>query len=127
MRHMRDRFGARHLNFYDDQFTLDRHRVLELAKRLADEPLGLTFNCAARPDRIDPDVLTALKRAGCWMISLGIETETPVVGAPPARRRPGAAATAFRLIKRAGLRAKGLVMLGCPARPRPPSGEAYGL
>ena len=115
MRHMRDRFGVKHLNFYDDQFTLDRRRVLDLAQRLADEPLGLTFNCAARPDRLDTELLAALKRAGCWMISLGIETGDPEL---LARHRRGGdldrLAAAIRMIKRAGLRVKGLVMLGLP-------------
>ncbi len=115
MRHMRDRFGVRHLNFYDDQFTLHRGRVAELAQRLADEPLGMTFNCAARPDRLDAELLAALKRAGCWMISLGIETGDPELLAR--HRRHGdldQLAAVIRLINQAGIRAKGLVMLGLP-------------
>ncbi len=115
MRHLRDRFGIRHLNFYDDQFTLHRGRVAELAQRLADEPLGMTFNCAARPDRLDADLLAALKKAGCWMISLGIETGDPELLAR--HRRQGdleKLSEVIRMIKRAGIRAKGLVMLGLP-------------
>ncbi|MFH0881105.1 MAG: radical SAM protein [Lentisphaerota bacterium] len=115
MRHLRDRFGVRHLNFYDDQFTLDRGRVMELAQRLASEPLGLTFNCAARPDRVDEELLAALKRAGCWMISLGIETGDPEL--LTRHRRHGdldQLRKTIHLIKRAGIRAKGLVMIGLP-------------
>ena len=115
MQHLRDRFGIRHLNIYDDQFTLDRARVLELAQRLADEPLGMTFNCAARPDRLDAEMLAALKRAGCWMISLGIETGDPDLLARHRNRGDLAKMREMiRAIKRAGIRVKGLVMLGLP-------------
>jgi radical SAM superfamily enzyme YgiQ (UPF0313 family) len=112
---MRNRFGVRHLNFYDDQFTLDRGRILELSKRLSDAPLGVTFNCAARPDRVDPEMLTALKKAGCWMISLGIETGDPEL---LARHRNHGDLDRLRKaiceIKKSGIRVKGLVMIGLP-------------
>ncbi len=115
MRHLRDRFGVRHLNIYDDQFTLDRARVLELAHRLAAEPLGMTFNCAARPDRLDAEMLAALKRAGCWMISLGIETGDPDLLARHRQRGDLAQMRGtVRAIRRAGMRVKGLVMLALP-------------
>lgn len=115
MRYMRDRFGIRHLNFYDDQFTLDRTRILELAKLLETNPLGMTFNCAARPDRVDPEMLSALKRAGCWMISLGIETGDPELLAKHRRHGDlGRLRQAIREIKKAGIRVKGLVMIGLP-------------
>ena len=115
MKYMRDRFGVKHLNFYDDQFTLDRKRILELAQRLSAAPLGMTFNCAARPDRVDPEMLGALKRAGCWMISLGIETGDPELLAR--HRKQGdldRLRHAIQEIKKAGIRVKGLVMIGLP-------------
>ncbi len=115
MRHMRDRFGIRHLNFYDDQFTLDRNRIMELTRLLIEQPLGMTFNCAARPDRVDPELLGLMKKAGCWMVSLGIETGDPELLAR--HRRHGdldKLSTIIRMIKQAGIRVKGLVMIGLP-------------
>lgn len=115
MQSLHERFGVRHLNFYDDQFTLDRARILDLARRLVDAPLGMTFNCAARPDRVDDDLLAALSEAGCWMISLGIETGDPDLLAR--HRRQGdldALRDAVQRIHRAGIRVKGLVMIGLP-------------
>ena len=115
MQYMRDTFGIRHLNIYDDQFTLHRDRVIELCQLLKENPLGITFNCAARPDRLDQPLLRALKQAGCWMISLGIETGDPDLLAQ--HRRHGDLAQlreSIRNIKRAGIRAKGLVMIGLP-------------
>ncbi len=60
---LRDRFGARHINFYDDQFTFNRKRVEAFTDMIIDRPLGMTFNCAARAEHIDADLLRRLKTA----------------------------------------------------------------
>ena len=43
----------------------------------ADSGLRMTFNCAARAEQLDWAMLRAMKKAGCWMVSLGIETGDP--------------------------------------------------
>jgi anaerobic magnesium-protoporphyrin IX monomethyl ester cyclase len=72
--YLKEKFGIRHINFYDDQFTFNRERVEEFCRKMIDSPLGMTFNCAVRAEHIDFELLQLMKRAGCWMISLGIET-----------------------------------------------------
>ncbi|HBA86364.1 MAG TPA: B12-binding domain-containing radical SAM protein [Verrucomicrobia bacterium] len=115
MSYLRRRFGIRHLNFYDDQFTLHRGRVEELMKKLIDRPLGMTFNCAARAEKLDPALLALMKQAGAWMISLGIETGDPELLSQHRKQSDlSMLRDKIREIKRAGLRVKGLVMLGLP-------------
>ncbi len=113
--HLRDHFGVRHITFYDDQFTFHRERVVEFAQGLTRSRLGITFNCAARAEYLDPELLQTLKAAGCWMISLGIETGDPEL---LARHRRHADLDRLRVcidqIKRAGIRVKGLLMMGLP-------------
>lgn len=115
MQHLRQRWGVRHLNFYDDQFTFHRGRVVELCRRLIEEPLNMTFNCAVRAEHVDPELLALMKKAGCWMISLGIETGDPDL---LAQHRQNAdlnlLAKVIHDIHRAGIRVKGLLMLGLP-------------
>ncbi len=115
VRHFKQQFGVRHINFYDDQFTFDRKRVDAFARGLEQSRLGITFNCAARAEHLDPDLLRSLKAAGCWMISLGIETGDPSL---LARHRRHADLDRLRLcinqIKQAGIRVKGLLMMGLP-------------
>ena len=74
LRYLKERFGIRHINFYDDQFTFNRKRVEAFCRMMIDQPLGMTFNCAVRAEHVDPELLRLMKAAGCWMISLGIET-----------------------------------------------------
>lgn len=115
LRYLKEAFGVRHVNFYDDQFTFNRERVVAFCTMLQDRPLGMTFNCAVRAEHIDPELLRLMKQAGCWMASLGIETGDPEL---LAQHRQNAdldmLATRIRMIKAAGIRTKGLLMMGLP-------------
>jgi len=119
---LHQRFHIRHVNIYDDTFTLNRKRVLAFCEQKIRSGLQMTFNCAARAEQIDLDMLRTMKRAGCWMVSLGIETGDPDLLKAHRSYLPGNdpenALEIIRdkvsLIKRAGLRAKGLFMLGLP-------------
>ena len=115
LRYLRERFGIRHINFYDDQFTFNRQRVEEFTSMMIERPLGMTFNCAVRAEHIDPELLTRMRSAGCWMMSLGIETGDEEL---LAQHRQNAdldhLAEKIRMIKEAGIRTKGLLMMGLP-------------
>lgn len=115
LRYLRERFGIRHINFYDDQFTFNRQRVEEFTGLMIDRPLGMTFNCAVRAEHIDRELLRRMKSAGCWMMSLGIETGDEEL---LAQHRQNAdldgLAVKIRMIKDAGIRTKGLLMMGLP-------------
>jgi len=115
MKHLRAEFGVRHINIYDDLFTANRPRIVELRDKLTRFPLGINFNCAVRVGFTDDDLLRMLKDAGCLMVSLGIESADPQM---LARHKSGVSLDDVRdTIKRiqaAGLRAKGLFMMGLP-------------
>ena len=115
MKYLRDRFGVRHVNIYDDLFTANRKRIVALCEKLASMPLGMNFNCAVRVGYTDDDLLRMLKDAGCLMVSLGIESADPEM---LARHKSGVSldevTETVRRIQAAGLRAKGLFMMGLP-------------
>jgi len=77
LRHLHQQYGVRHVNFYDDQFTFNRERVVAFCQGLRHSGLGMTFNCAARSEHLDLELLREMKAARCWMISIGIETGDP--------------------------------------------------
>ena len=115
MKHLRQRFGVRHINIYDDLFTLNRPRIFELCRLLNAKPLGIQFNCAVRVGHADNDLLKTLKAAGCLMVSVGIESAD---SAMLERHKAGVTLDEVRdtvaRIKACGLRAKGLFMMGLP-------------
>lgn len=115
LRHLRERYGVRHINFYDDQFTFNRARVEKFCRLMLERPLGMTFNCAVRAEHVDPALLALMKRAGCWMISLGIETgDEELLAQHRQRANVTLLAQTVRSIAAAGIRTKGLLMMGLP-------------
>ncbi len=115
MRHLRKQFGVRHINIYDDLFTANRRRIVKLCDLLISKPLGMQFNCAVRVGQADDELLEMLKKAGCLMLSLGIETADPdlLEFHKPGVRTDDISDT-VRRIQAKGLRAKGLFMMGLP-------------
>ncbi len=115
MKYLREKFGVRHINIYDDLFTANRRRIVELCEKLKRYPLGINFNCAVRVGYTDDDLLKMLKNAGCLMVSLGIESADPEM---LARHKAGVSLDdvrdTVRRIQEEGLRAKGLFMMGLP-------------
>lgn len=120
--YLRQRFNIKHVNIYDDTFTLHRERVMEFCKLKIGSGLKMTFNCAARTEQLDTEMLDLLKKAGCWMISLGIETGDPELLKKHRSYLPNKGMDnplenireTVHLIKKAGIRVKGLFMLGLP-------------
>ncbi len=115
LRCLRTDFGVRHVNIYDDLFTLNRKRITDLCDRLTARPLGMQFNCAVRVGHVDDDLLRMLKSAGFLQLSLGIETGDADL---MEKHKPGVGIEEIKdTVKRihaAGLRAKGLFMMGLP-------------
>ncbi|HSO67303.1 MAG TPA: radical SAM protein, partial [Desulfatirhabdiaceae bacterium] len=115
MQHLRTRFGVRHVNIYDDLFTAHRERITRLCEMLISKPLGMQFNCAVRVGHADDALLQMLKAAGFLQISVGIETGDPDL---MKTHKPGVyldeVQDTIRRIQTAGLRAKGLFMMGLP-------------
>jgi radical SAM superfamily enzyme YgiQ (UPF0313 family) len=115
LRHLHERYGIRHINFYDDQFTFHRARVEKFCQLMLEKPLGMTFNCAVRAEHVDPALLALMKRAGCWMVSLGIETgDEQLLAQHRQRANLDLLAQTIRSIAAAGIRTKGLLMMGLP-------------
>ncbi len=117
--YLRNRFGVRHVNIYDDLFTMHRARISKFCNLLVSKPLNMRFNCAVRVGHCDDELLEMLKNAGFLQLSLGIETgdETQM-----AAHKPGvdlaAVRDTVRRIQAKGLRAKGLFMMGLPGDTR---------
>lgn len=108
-------YGIRHVFFYDDLFTFDRKRVAEFCRLKAQMGLDVTYNCIARLEHVDEELLTLLKGSGCWQVNFGIESGDPEIlkkhrkfyGLDEVGRK-------LQMVKNAGMRVKGLFMVGLP-------------
>lgn len=115
MAYLKREFRVRHIFFYDDLFTFNRKRIEEFCGLLQKKTLRMTFNCAVRIGHVDDDLLKMLKAAGCWMVSLGIESGDPeMLSRHKSNVDLGEMKKTVKQIQRNGLRVKGLFIMGLP-------------
>ncbi len=69
--------GVDDLFFVDDTITIDKKNVLAICNLIVEREIKINFKISARVDTINREVLTALKRAGCYRIHFGIESASP--------------------------------------------------
>lgn len=74
IRHLVKNYGAKGIYFLDSVFTVRRDFIMKLLKELQNQDFKISFACNARADQLDFELLTELKKAGCWMIQIGIES-----------------------------------------------------
>jgi radical SAM superfamily enzyme YgiQ (UPF0313 family) len=60
--------------FRDPLFTDDRERCVALCEAILAAGIELRFECETRLDRLDPELLDLMRRAGLAAISFGVET-----------------------------------------------------
>jgi anaerobic magnesium-protoporphyrin IX monomethyl ester cyclase len=108
-------FGIRHVFFYDDLFSFDRSRVERFCTLMEQKRVAVTYNCIARLEHVDSALVALLKRSGCWQVNFGIESGDPDL---LKKHRKFYAlddvGKKLHMVKDAGLRVKGLFMIGLP-------------
>ena len=107
--------GISYLLFYDEVMTVDRERMLALCAAIRARDLRLPWLARARVGSVDAETFAAMKRAGCDLVTMGIESGSPRVLARLNRPADTAAMIeAFRQARRAGLRTIAYFMIGNP-------------
>jgi anaerobic magnesium-protoporphyrin IX monomethyl ester cyclase len=67
-------YGQQSFVFWDDLFSLNKKRVMELCEKMIEQRLAIRWICLLRLDAIDSEMLDMMKRAGCTQIQIGIES-----------------------------------------------------
>jgi len=107
--------GVRDVHMYADLFTISREQVVGLCELILERGLRLRWTCNSRVDFVDPEMLRLMRRAGCWMISWGIES-----GSEEVLRHARKGITldqveqALRWSREAGIRNWGYFIIGLP-------------
>ena len=68
--------GIHEFLFYDDTFTIDRRRVLDICEGILSSGVDIGWHIRSRVDTIDQEMLKLLKKAGCRGIHYGVEAGT---------------------------------------------------
>ncbi len=67
-------YKVRDITFWDDTFTLNKKRVLELMELIKKEKMDLVWCCNSRVNTIDRELLEKMSAAGCWKMFFGVES-----------------------------------------------------
>jgi anaerobic magnesium-protoporphyrin IX monomethyl ester cyclase len=71
------RLGIKDIVFFDENFTFDPARVLDICDELIAKRLKVRWHCRSRADmKLDDAVLRKMNAAGCRMIQFGVDAGT---------------------------------------------------
>lgn len=116
-----DKYGASEINLEADILTLQKPFLMALCDEIINKGLHkkIKWTCESRADTLSLEGLKKMKEAGCWQISLGIES-----GVDRLLKELGKNETteqirkAARMIRDAGITIRGFFMLGVPTETR---------
>lgn len=107
--------GVGFVNFYDDNFTLHRRRVVQICEEILRRGLDLEWKCEGRVDGVDPELLHLMRRAGCRVIAYGVESANPDSLALLRKDvKVEQAEATFAATRAAGIRSLAYIILGTP-------------
>ena len=107
--------GIHNIHMYADLFTVNREQVMDLCELLIAEDVKIRWTCNSRVDYVDQEMLAMMGKAGCWLISWGIESGSEQI-LKHARKGayPDKAEKALRWAKQAGIMNWGYFIIGLP-------------
>jgi len=71
--------GYRAVLFNDATLTADMEWAASLFEGMIKNNIDLAWNCSTRADRVNSEILSLMKRAGCHTIAIGMESLDPIV------------------------------------------------
>lgn len=109
-------FGLTFFYLWGDTVTLNVKSFSAFCEELIARNLPVQWFGNARADNLtDPEFVKRLRRAGCWMLALGIETESEDTRKDMLKRLDGQKIrTALVNMRAAGIRSFGFFILGYP-------------
>ncbi len=112
-----EKYGVKEFDFVDDNFTLLPERVEKICDMMIQRGLHkrVIWRCSngVRIDRLSLPLLKKMKQAGCYMLSLGIESgDEQILKNIKKGINLGQVRQTVRWCKSAGIETRGLFMLG---------------
>ena len=107
--------GMNNIHMYADLFTVNREQVMGLCKLMIEQGIEIKWTCNSRVDYVDEEMLRMMSKAGCWLISWGIESGNESI-LRHARKGayPDKAERALTWARKAGIKNWGYFIIGLP-------------
>jgi len=110
-----EKYKIKNIEFVDDTFTLNKKRVEEICDGMIKEGWDITWGASSRVDVITKKLAEKMKKAGCWILFLGIESGCQAILNEVGKRITlEQAKKAVKILKDAGIQVLGSFILGFP-------------
>ncbi|MBN1900208.1 radical SAM protein [Candidatus Sumerlaeota bacterium] len=119
IREIKKELGIRNIVFMTDSLTLDRKWANAFFEKIWEQNLEFRWICNSRVDAVSPETLQKMKRAGCLLISYGVESGNGEI-LEKARKniKPEDSVNAIRWTREAGILSMAYFILGLPGETR---------
>ena len=115
LKYLKENHNIKTVSFFDETFTIDRRRVVEIAKGIEDAGLNIKWYCNTRVELVDEELLQTMYRGGCRGISYGVESGNQgILDAAQKGSTVEQAERAIKWAKKAGVKAYCSFIFGLP-------------
>jgi len=97
--------GVKELRFFDAELTCDMDWAEGLFEKMIEKKIDITFSCNTRADTVRPTLLEKMKKAGCHLLSIGVNSaDQQMLDNAGRNETVGQVLEAVKLIKKRGFR-----------------------
>ncbi len=109
------KYGQDQFTFYDDAFTVDQQRVVEICNEIHRRKLPIHWDCETRVDMVNRELLQKMHDAGCIAVWFGVESGSQnVLEKMHKKIKLDQTKLAFKTAREIGLMTVASVVLGFP-------------
>jgi anaerobic magnesium-protoporphyrin IX monomethyl ester cyclase len=107
--------GFNCFSFVDDLFSFKRERIKTICKEIIDRRLNIKWFAQTRADCLDEEILALMKKSGCQLIQIGVESgSAKILKNLNKRESLDTLKKAFLLCKKANMKTQMMLMVGSP-------------
>jgi len=110
-----EKYNIHNFFFRADTFTINKKIAIGLCKEILERGLDIEWVCNGRVDTLDEEILEWMAKAGCWLMSIGVESGSPeILKHMKKGTKPEQAKRAIRFCREAGIKTYMLFVMGLP-------------
>ena len=128
IRYLKEIFKLDFFVISDDTFITKKKRVLELCEKIVSEKINIFWRCQTRISLLDREIIRVMKRAGCFVIALGVESGSQdILDLLQKRIKVEQIKQAFRICHEEGMLTHAYLMIGSLGESRKTIEETISL
>ncbi len=123
-----NKYNIHDIMFLSDTFTASKKWVHELCNEIINQKIHIRWMANSRADTIDEETAQIMKKAGCWLISLGIESASEsILKTSNKRIKIEDIWKAVKVFNSVGIKVIGYFMFGLPGETKDTINETIDL